>query len=126
MKVKINCTECRKKMTQISEENFLRHEYEIFENCVNTATDWTVAIALTVLKRKGFNEDDIKSFFDEFCMIANLPEVFGKRLTTTEVVKSLENEYGISFSDIVIHHENVNDFIKRYKKEQKELNKEGE
>lgn len=121
MKARTDCVKCRKQMTQLSEENFLRHEYTIFENCVSTASDWAAALALSALKREGFDKEAIKRFFEDFCMLANLPEIFGKRITTTEVVKSLEKEFDISFDDIVVHHENVESFIKRYKQEQKEI-----
>lgn len=46
----------------------------------------------------------------------DFPEVFGKKLQLSEMMKTLETECGIDFSKIVVHLETEKEFIESAKK----------
>ena len=120
MKVRTDCSKCRKALLEEAERQYAEHYYEMFENTVDSAAAWAAAISLSVLIRQNKSPDEIKEFFKEFCFISSLSEVFGKEITVENVVKRLETEYDIDFNDIEVHVENKKQFMKRYYELEKE------
>lgn len=116
MHVKINCNECRKKMLHEALRQYAEQQYDIYEDTLESAADWSCCIALSVLERMGATSDDIKSFFDDFVFIADMPELFGKKITADDTMKRLEERYGIDFERIKIHTEAKNTFINKFLK----------
>ena len=50
--------------------------------------------------------------FDDMVAIFDTETFFGKQITLTEIMKDLENDYGIDFKRINVHLENEKEFIK--------------
>lgn len=119
MKVTVNCNQCKKEMLKQALEQYSEQQYQIFDETCDTAAHWTLCIALSVLQRKKATPDEIRSFFEDFKMIADMPEVFGKKITMEDTIKNLEKEYGINFDDVVLHHEGKRHFQTRFMKAQK-------
>jgi hypothetical protein len=68
-------------------------------------------VALSVHHRRGRSKAYIRSFFDEMCFIFDMPPIFGKSITMTEMMKLFEKEYGIDFNWIKLHLESEKEFI---------------
>lgn len=119
MRVTVDCNKCKKEMLKQALEQYSEQQYQIFDETCDTAAHWTLCITLSILQRKKATPDEIRSFFEDFKMIADTSEVFGKQITMEDTIKNLEKEYGINFDDIVLHHEGKRHFQTRFMKAQK-------
>lgn len=111
-----NCKKCRERIFKKAEEAFLKQQYVIYKDMSYTFTVLATVAALSTFYRKGRTPAYIKKVFDEMCEIYDFPEVFGKKLQLSDMMKTLEEECGIDFSKIVVHLETEEEFIKSAKK----------
>lgn len=116
MNVRVNCNECRKRVLKEAEKIYAENQYDILENAVDTAAEWAAAITIAVLGRQGKPPDEIKAFFEDFCFVSSMSEVFGKRITMNDAIKQYEKDYNIDFDKIEVHLESKKQFVSRYLK----------
>lgn len=116
MNVRVNCTECRKRVLKEAEKVYAEQQYDIMGLTVESAAEWAAAIALSVLRRQNKTPEEIKTFFEDFCFISSMPEIFGKQITMDDVIKKYEKEYEIDFNKIEVHMESKKRFVTKYMK----------
>lgn len=112
MKVRTNCQECRERIYKEAEAAYLKHEYKFFSDNAYSFAAFTATVALSVLHKRGRSKKYIQQFFDDMCFIFDLPEVMGRKIRTSEMMKLLVKEYNIDFSKIKLHLETEEEFIK--------------
>jgi len=112
MKVRTDCNKCRERIYKEAETDFLKHEYKFFSDSAYSLAVFATAAALCVHHRRKRSKKYIQQFFDEMCFIFDYPEIMGKQITTTEMVKFLTEAYGIDFSKIKLHLESEEEFIR--------------
>lgn len=112
MKVRTNCQQCRERIYKEAEAAYLKHEYKFFSDNAYSFAAFTTTVALSVLHKRGRSKKYIQQFFDDMCFIFDLPEVMGKQVRTSEMMKLLSKEYDIDFTRIKLHLETEEEFIK--------------
>lgn len=117
MKARTNCSECRKKIYKEAETEYLKHEYRWFGDAAYSMAVYSAVACLAVMRRRNRSRAYIRKFFDEMCFVFDYPEIFGKRVSMTDLMKIFEEEYGIDFSKINVHLETEKEFIKSVEKE---------
>ena len=115
----INCAKCREKIAKEAEEQYLKLQYAYFEDAALSLATFTTVAAIAVMYRRGRSKEYIRQFFNDLCFIYDYPEINGKRIDMTELMRQFEKEYNIDFSKIKVHLESEKDFIKSAKKEVK-------
>lgn len=115
MRVK-NCSECRKEIYKQAQEEYLKHEYAIFKDAAYTMAVYSTVAALAVQARRGRSKDYVKKLFDDMVAVMETSTLFGKPIEMTDLMKTLEAEYGIDFHRINPHLESEKAFIKGVKK----------
>lgn len=111
MKAKTNCAECRKKIYREAETEYLKHEYKRFSDAAYSMAVYSTVAGLAVMRRRNRSRAYIRKFFDEMCFVFDYPEIFGKRVSMTDLMKIFADEYGIDFSKITVHLETEKEFI---------------
>lgn len=111
-----NCKKCRERIFREAEEAFLKQQYAVFKDMAYTFTVLATVAALSTFYRKNRSAAYIKKVFDGMCEMYDFPEVFGKKLQLSDMMKTLETECGIDFSKIVVHLETEEEFIESAKK----------
>lgn len=117
MKVRTNCEHCRKEIYKEAEEAYLKQKYSILNENAYTMAVFSTAAVLAVMHRRGRSKRYIRKLFDEICFMYDYPAYMGKELHMTEVMKLMENEYGIDFRKIKIHTETEKQFLYGARKE---------
>ena len=117
MKSRTNCAECRKKIYKEAETEYLKHEYRWFSDAAYSMAVFSAVAGLAVMRRRNRSRAYIRKFFDEMCFVFDYPEIFGKRVSMTDLMKIFEIEYGIDFSKIKIHLESEKEFIRDIRKD---------
>lgn len=111
-----NCTECRKKIHQEEQNEYLKHEYAWLKDGMFTMACMSAAVALSALMRRGRSKEYVRKFFDDMVLLYDTSSVLGKQLILPEVMKELEEEYGIDFNRIHVNFsETEKEFIKNCK-----------
>lgn len=112
MKARSDCQKCRKAIYKEAETEYLKYEYKFFEESAFSMACFAAVVALSVHYRRGRSKAYIQSFFDEMCFIFDMPQVLGKSVTMTEMMRMYEKEYGIDFNRIKLHLESEKEFIR--------------
>lgn len=112
MKAKTNCSECRKKIHKEAETEYLKREYRWFSDAAYSMAVYSAVACLAVMRRRNRSRAYIRKLFDEMCFVFDYPEIFGKRVSMTDLMKIFEEEYGIDFSKINVHLETEKEFIR--------------
>lgn len=112
MKVRSDCQKCRKAIYKEAETEYLKHEYKFFEESAFSMACFAAVVALSVHYRRGRSKAYIRSFFDEMCFIFDMPQMFGRDITMTQMMKMFEKDYGIDFDRIKLHLESEKEFIR--------------
>lgn len=116
MKARTDCTACRKRIYKEAETAYLKHEYKFFEESAFSMACFAAVVALSVHHRRGRSKAYIRSFFNEMCFIFDMPQVLGKSITMTEMMRFFEKEYGIDFNRIKLHLQTEKEFITETRK----------
>lgn len=111
MKTK-SCDTCRKEIHKEEQEAFLKKEYAVLKDAAYTFACYATTAALAVQVRRGRSKEYIQALFDDMVMMYDTESVFGKTITMTDIMKDLEDIYGIDFKRIKVHLESEKEFIK--------------
>lgn len=112
----INCTQCRKKQFKEAEEAFLKQQYVIYKDMSYTFAVLSTAAVLGVMCRRGRTKDYIQKLYKDICFMYQYPAVMGKQVTLTDLLKTLEKDYGINFAELTVNVETEKEFITSAKK----------
>ena len=123
MKVRTDCYKCRQKIHDEVQEEYLKQGYDFFADSAYSIACLIIAAALSVHHRRRRTKKYIRAFYEEMLWILKTPEVFGKQITMTAVMKQLEKDYGIDFSKVELNLESEREFITGTKKALKEKKK---
>lgn len=107
MKVKVDCNKCRDKQR----EDLM---YEVFSVAADSIASGITAVAITALEHEGFDEKQIKKFYEDFRFFLETSEIFGKKITAEEQIPKIEERYGIDINNIKVNIESKTRFHKRY------------
>lgn len=106
-----NCTECRKRIHAEEQEAYLKMQYHGIKDAVDTIACLTTAAVLAVQVQRGRTKLYIQELFKDICMFYETSQLFGKPIELTDVMKTLETEYGIDFKKV---HVNFSETEKEY------------
>lgn len=107
----INCTTCRKKIFSEARDEYLKHEYAFFRDSARSLAVFAVCGVLTTMARRGRTKEYIRQIYDDMCLLFSTPEMFGKRITMTDIMHSLEKEYGIDWSKLQVNIESESEWL---------------
>ena len=106
MKSKItDCITCRKAIYKEAEKAYLKHEYAFFRDSARSFAVFAVCGVLTAMIRRGRTPQYIRQLYDDMCLLFSTPEMFGKQITMTDIMETLEKDYGIDWSKLEVHTE---------------------
>lgn len=108
----INCTSCRKKIMQEAREEYLKGQYAIYRDLSHTFACFCTAAVLMAFIRRGRTKKYIQELYNDLVMIFDTPQVFGKDIKLTDVMKQLKKEYGIDWRRLNVHIETESQFIR--------------
>ena len=108
----LNCTQCRNKIHKEEQEAFLKQQYAILKDAAYTFACYATTAALAVQVRRGRSKEYIQALFDDMVAVYDTETCFGKQITLTDIMKDLEDIYGIDFKRIKVHLESEKEFIK--------------
>lgn len=111
----INCTTCRKRIHEEEKNEFLKHEYAVLTDSAQTMATYAICGVLAAMIRQGRTAQYIKKMYDEMCIVFNTPEIFGKEITLPDVMKRMQEEYGIDWSKLNINIESESQYIREVK-----------
>lgn len=111
MKVRTDCSSCRQRIHEEEKEEFLKKEYTIFRDCSISFATFAVSAVLMAMVRRGRTPKYIRQLYDEMCFIFDTPEVFGKQITMSAVMETLEKDYGIDWNKLNVNIETEKQFI---------------
>lgn len=117
MKVRANnCGECRKRIHQEEKEAYLKNQYAWLKDGMHTMAVMSTVVALSTLMKRGRSKEYVRKFFDDMVMIYDTGSILGKPIILTEVMKQLEEIYGIDFDRINVHYdETEKEFMNHFK-----------
>lgn len=107
----IDCGKCRKKILQEARDEYLKHEYAVFHDSARSLAVFAVCGVLTAMARRGRTKEYIQRLYDDMCQLFDTPEMFGKRITMTDIMHSLTDEYGIDWSKLQVNIESETEWI---------------
>lgn len=110
-----NCTDCRRRIHEEEKENFLKAEYSMMRDMGKSFAVYAISAVLMTMIRRGRSKKYIQQMYDDMVFIFDTPSIMGKEVTTTTVMKTLEDEYGIDWSRVKVHLESEKDFVRETK-----------
>lgn len=99
MKVR-DCKKCRADIFKAAKEEYLNHEFDIFEDTARSFTIYAICGLLTALIRKGRTPEYISKMYDDMCNVFNTDTFFGNTVTMNDIMKALEKDYGINWDRV--------------------------
>ena len=112
MKSKItDCITCRKKIYKEAEEAYLKHEYAFFSDSARSFAVFAGCGVLTAMIRRGRTPQYIRQLYDDMCLLFSTPQMFGKEITMTDIMHSLESDYGIDWDKLEVHIEDEKHWV---------------
>ena len=112
MKSKItDCITCRKKIYKEAEEAYLKHEYAFFSDSARSFAVFAVCGVLTAMVRRGRTKQYIQNLYKDMCLLFSTPEMFGKQISMTDIMHTLESEYGIDWKKLEVHIESEKHYL---------------
>lgn len=106
-----DCITCRKAIYKEAEEAYLKHEYAFFSDSARSFAVFAVCGVLTAMIRRGRTPQYIRQLYDDMCLLFSTPEMFGKEITMTDIMETLEKEYGIDWSKLQVNIESESEWI---------------
>lgn len=106
-----DCTKCRKEILKQARDEYLLHEYDIFRDSARSLAVFAVCGVLTAMARRGRTKQYITQLYEDMCLLFATPDMFGKRITMTDIMHSLEKEYGIDWSKLQVNIESESEWI---------------
>ena len=112
MKSKItDCITCRKAIYKEAEEAYLKHEYAFFRDSARSFAVFAVCGVLTAMVRRGRTKQYIQNLYKDMCLLFSTPEMFGKQISMTDIMHTLESEYGIDWKKLEVHIESEKHYL---------------
>lgn len=108
----INCNTCRKSILKQAKEEYLKGQYAIYSDLAHTFACFCTAAVLMAFIRRGRTKKYIQELYSDLVMIFDTPQVFGKDIKLTDVMKQLEKEYGIDWRRLNVHIETESQFLR--------------
>lgn len=99
----INCSDCRKKILKEAREEYLNKEWEIFRDTSRSFAVFAVCGVLTAMARRGRTTAYIKELYDDMCLLFSTPDLFGRTISMTDIMKNLTETYGIDWDKLEVH-----------------------
>lgn len=118
MKARVDCTSCRKKIYSEAEMAYYRDEHRFFQDSARTLAIYAVCAVLTTMIRRGRTKKYIQQMYDDMCLIFSASDVFGKTITTTDIMDKLEKEYGIDWSKLTVNVQDEKQFLTSMRKKE--------
>lgn len=106
-----NCTNCRRRIHEEEKENFLKAEYSMMQDMGKSFAVYAISAVLMTMIRRGRSKKYIQQMYDDMCFIFDTPSIMGKEVTTTTIMKMLQDEYGIDFDRVNVHLESEKEFV---------------
>lgn len=106
-----NCTDCRRRIHEEEKENFLKAEYSMMQDMGKSFAVYAISAVLMTMIRRGRSKKYIQQMYDDMCFIFDTPNIMGKEVTTTTIMKMLQDEYDIDFDRVNVHLESEKEFV---------------
>ena len=112
MKSKItDCITCRKAIYKEAEAAYLKHEYAFFSDSARSFAVFAVCGVLTAMIRRGRTKQYIQELYRDMCLTFSTSEMFGKEITMTDIMATLEKDYGIDWDKLEVHIEDEKHWV---------------
>ena len=98
-----NCIECRKQVYKEAEAAYLKHEYAFFSDSARSFAVFAVCGVLTAMARRGRTPQYIRQLYDDMCLLFSTPDLFGRTISMTDIMKNLTETYGIDWDKLEVH-----------------------
>ena len=99
MKVR-DCKKCRADIFKAAKDEYLNHEFDIFEDIARSMAIYAVSGLLTTMIRRGRTSQYIKELYADMCNVFNTDSFFGKSVTMTDIMAALTDTYGIDWEKL--------------------------
>ena len=120
MKSKIkDCIACRKAIYKEAETAYLKEQYRYFSDSAYSMAVFAVCGVLTAMIRRGRTKQYIQQLYNDMCIVFSTPEMFGKQISMTDIMHTLEKEYGIDWKKLEVHIESEKHYLTGVRKEVK-------
>lgn len=106
-----NCVECRKAVYKEAETAYIKEQYRFFKDSAYSMACFAVCGVLTAMIRRGRTKRYIKQLYDDMCVVFSTPNYFGKQINMTDIMHTLESEYGIDWKKLEVHHESEQRYL---------------
>lgn len=95
-----DCRKCREEIAREAKEEYLNHEFDIFEDSARSLAIYAVCGILTAMVRHGRTAEYITKLYDDMCNVFNTDNFFGNTVTMDDIMKALSRDYGIDWERI--------------------------
>lgn len=120
MKSKIkDCIACRKAIYKEAETAYIKEQYRYFSDSAYSMAVFAVCGVLTAMIRRGRTKQYIQQLYNDMCIVFSTPEMFGKQISMTDIMHTLEKEYGIDWKKLEVHLESEKHYLTGVRKEVK-------
>lgn len=99
MKVR-DCKKCRADIFKAAKDEYLNHEFDIFEDVAQSMATYAICGILTVMSRRGRTKKYISQLYDDMCTAFEQDKLFDKNITMEEIMEALSKEYGIDWDRV--------------------------
>lgn len=112
MKSKIkDCIACRKAIYKEAETAYIKEQYRYFSDSAYSMAVFAVCGVLTAMVRRGRTKQYIQQLYNDMCIVFSTPEMFGKQISMTDIMHTLEKEYGIDWKKLEVHLESEKHYL---------------
>jgi hypothetical protein len=106
-----NCVECRKAVYKEAETAYIKEQYRFFKDSAYSMACFAVCGVLTAMVRRGRTKQYIQNLYKDMCLLFSTPEMFGKQISMTDIMHTLESEYGIDWKKLEVHIESEKHYL---------------
>lgn len=97
----------------MAKEEYLNHEYDIFEDVARSMAMYIMSGLLTAMIRRGRTAVYVKKLYEEMCSVFDTDVFFGKSVTMTDISKALTEDYNIDWEKLQPKLETREEFLHR-------------
>ena len=106
-----DCIECRKQVYKEAETAYIKEQYRFFRDSAYSMAVFAVCGVLTAMVRRGRTKQYIQNLYKDMCLLFSTPEMFGKQISMTDIMHTLESEYGIDWKKLEVHIEDEKHWV---------------
>ena len=107
----MDCSTCRKRILESAQEAYLKQQYRVYTDAAYTFAVYATAAVLMAQIRRGRSKEYIKKLYDDIVLVYDTPQIFGKPISLTDIMHTLESEYGIDWKKLEVHHESEKRYL---------------